>query len=167
LWGGWGTFAFVTWAPIRFISGILLMVALGLTQLHGVSHGYWCECAPEPKRVDGPDCVVAGCHSPSEASDEEVRGCQDAGHRDDHSECPCGPDHQHREVRESLRTTAVATAVPVPAPMEYDLPPSLIFSAGVSVAGVPPCGGAVRWHRAGDRRPPPPLRVARTMVMLV
>lgn len=142
------------------------MMAVGMVQLQGVSRGFWCVCAPEPVRVDGPDCLVSQCHAADHTPGDSAHGCAESGHGHD-SNAPCDQDHQHHEVREALRTTAVAASVPVPAPMEHDLPPSLIVSAGLRLIAMaaPACEAWPGGSRCGG--PPTPVCAARTMVMLV
>ena len=141
------------------------MMAVGMVQLQGVSRGFWCLCAPEPVRVDGPDCLVSQCHTADHTPSSAADGCADGHGHDPHA--PCDQDHQHREVREALRTTAVAASVPVPAPMEHDLPPSLIVSTGLRLIAMAAPAREAWPGRSRGGGPPTPVLVARTMVMLV
>jgi hypothetical protein len=146
------------------------MTAVGLTQLLGVSRGFWCVCAPVPKLVQAAACEASQCHP---HLDHQDRGGVDAGPSDsseglDHDHpTPSDHDHEHREVRESLRTTAVATSTPVPAPVVQDLPPSLLLLMQWREMKFTVLQLEARSGWVSDGSPPTPVMVARTMVMLV
>jgi hypothetical protein len=145
-------------ASLRFILGCLVMVAMGLSQLLGVSRGFWCLCTSVPKVVQSETCEPAACHAVESHAGEEALIPE---HHD-----PDGGDHQHHEARESLKTTAVATTISLPVPVVYELPPSVLVAAPCEWAFVP-SSRATRLFWIRDGSPPMPVLVARTMVRLV
>jgi hypothetical protein len=150
----------------RFLFNFLVIAALGMAQLLGVSRGFWCECAPVAKLVEAAACVPSQCHPHLDHSD----GCHDesaglaAEH--DHGSGPWEHDHRHQEVRELLKSTAIASVTAVPPPVAYDLPPSMLVERHWDFSVVQ-CERDTRPAWVSDGSPPMPVLVARTMVMLV
>ena len=134
------------------------MVAVGMSQLLGVSRGFWCLCTPVPKVVQTADCAPATCHA-GEASCAEPGAAHDEDHPDEGG-------HRHHEARESLMTVAVATTVPLPVPVVSELPPSVLVAPPCAWTVVQP-GHEARLAWIGDGSPPMPLLVARTVVRRV
>lgn len=155
-------------ASFRFIFGCLVMVAVGLSHLLGVSRGFWCECTPVPRMVSAVACVASECHP---HHDHDGGGGEDGGpgvSPDDHHHAPpCDHGHEHREVREFLRTTAVAAAITLPAPVVHDLPASMLLMMQRSEMRFTVVRPGSRSGWPSDGSPPMPVWVARTMVMVV
>jgi hypothetical protein len=158
-------------AASRIIVGLIVFTAIGFAQLVGISRGFWCDCLGAPKLVAAASCLAAECH-PAHDHDHD-HGCAELAVV--HDECGdrnggsggsgCDHDHEHHEVRDSLKGAAVAGVLSVPAPTVYDLPPSLqlaSFRLGVS---------ADKWVvRPGfrtDSGPPAPHAAVRTVVMRI
>lgn len=151
--------------------GLIVFTAIGFAQLVGISRGFWCDCLGAPKLVTAASCLAAECHPEHEY--DHSHGCAAvaavhdvSGDRQGSSGCSgCDHDHEHHEVRDSLKGAAVVGALSVPAPTVYDLPPSLqlaSFRVGAS---------ADMWlERPGcrpDGGPPAPHLVIRTVVMRI
>jgi hypothetical protein len=156
--------------------GVLLLMGMGSAQLSGVSRGYWCFCTAEAKVVVEPVCQPEACHD--EHADQAEPG-EEEDHDDDQSRipidlsssdhplpaAPCAPDRQHREAREGLKSTAVATTIFLPQPLFTDIGPwwpELLRRAGPPMVirpSVPP------WHTKSNT--PTPVAVARAVVRLV
>lgn len=146
-------------APIRFVLACLVLMAVGLTQLLGVSRGFWCLCTSVPKVVQTASCEPASCHE-SHALRAEVVSVCDVPHSSTEG------DHEHHEARESLVSTAVAAAIPLPVPVAHELPPSVLVAPAFEWAIVP-AGRESTLAWMGDGSPPTPVLVARTVVRLV
>ena len=158
-------------AASRIIVGLIVFTAIGFAQLVGISRGFWCDCLGAPKLVAAASCLAAECH-PTHDHDHD-HGCAElavthdgCGDRDGGSGCSgCDHDHEHHEVRDSLKGAAVAGVLSVPAPTVYDLPPSLqlaSFRLGVSADM-----WVVRPGCRTDSGPPAPHAVVRTVVMRI
>jgi hypothetical protein len=150
----------------RLILGILLLMGMGMAQVIGVSRGYLCFCAPEPKLVVESVCDPASCHD-AEAGHYDrsvVVAAADDDH--DHSSVPEEGEHRHEEVREVLKTTGVAAAQALPPPVCQEVSASLFRVFAFDREGP----GVVHFAKRGWKRdgsPPAALLVARVMVRLV
>jgi hypothetical protein len=114
--------------------GVLLLMSMGSAQLSGVARGYWCFCTAEAKVVAEPVCQPEACHDGHMVRAEHG---EEDGHDGDQVRvaldfssgehplpaAPCAPDHQHREAREGLKLTAVATSIFLPEPLLTDAGP--------------------------------------------
>ena len=163
-------------AASRMMVGLIVFTAIGFAQLVGFSRGFWCDCLGAPKLVAAASCLAAECHPEHDHDHDHSHGGavvaavhDERGDRQDStrgSGCSgCDHDHDHHEVRDSLKGAAVAGALSVPAPTVYDLPPSpqlASFRVGVSAD--------MRLERPGcrpDGGPPTPHLVVSTVVMRI
>lgn len=144
----------------------LAVLAVGAVQVFGVQAGYLCGCTGQ--KSSQASCLTEVCH-PQKGHEG---GCGTAtsksasaklGHDDN---VPCGNDHKHSEVRESLVVTNFPSVSALPAVVLFDLPPAFqvpdyTMLVMASLPGMecpdPPEYGS----------PPMPLLVARTIVMRV
>ena len=139
--------------------GLIVFTAIGFAQLVGISRGFWCDCLGAPKLVAAASCLAAECHP--EHDHDHSHGCAAVAAVHDESGdrhgCSSGSgcDHEHHEVRDSLKGAALAGPLSVPAPTVYDLPPSpqlASFRVGVSAdmrlerPGCRPDGGSPALH---------------------
>ena len=135
-----------------------------MSQVIGVSRGYLCFCAPEPKLVDESVCDPASCHEVEAGHYDRHAVVDDDPH--DHPAAPGEGEHRHEEVREVLKTTGAAAAQALPPPVCQDVPAALLRVFAFDRAG---CGVA-RFAKRGWKRdgsPPAALLVAQVMVRLV
>ena len=135
----------------KYLFAALAILAMGFSQMLGITRGYVCHCPGALEMANGPDCESAGCHDHDD----------DGGHDDS------GGDHQHDRLGDSLVSLSFSPlAVSLPVLVETDV--LLEFHRRVRlyvelakqhVSLKPPDDSGVG--------PPAGVLVARTMVMLV
>lgn len=136
------------------------VLAVAVVQIFGVKAGFRCDCT-------GQQTVTAQCDV--ECHPEEVATAGNSGEcSDNHGDGNTGKDqHKHKEVKQQLVSSAFPPAYALPEPLCFEVVPVFGMAEILALAeGIP----VPVVHR---RKPPDlrsesmPVRVARTVVMLV
>jgi hypothetical protein len=135
-------------SPARRLLAALAILAVGASQVWGLTRGWVCFHSGEAIVVSAPDCLSAGCHL--EDADE------------DHH--PDEENHEHDQLTQAMLGRAfLPIALELPSLVEFSLPPlfewkpRLLFEEVISAPGPPPTGCG----------PPLSVLVARTVVRQV
>lgn len=144
----------------------LAVLAVGAVQVFGVQAGYLCGCTGQ--KSSQVSCQTEMCHPQKDHED----GCGTATSKQvsaklgPDGKAPCGNDHKHSEVRESLVVTNFPLVSALPAMVLFDLPPAFQVP-NYSVLVTASLTGRECYRPPEYGSPPMPLLVARTIVMLV
>lgn len=136
----------------KYLFAALAILAMGSSQVMGITRGYVCHCAGEPVMVDAPDCASAGCHEHD----------HDGGTHDEKD-----GDHHHEGLKNSLVSLSFAPlVVAMPVLVETNVLVEFFRSVRLHVELAEQHEAMILPDSSGCG-PPASVLVARTMVMLV